>query len=65
MTAGTTNTDVEVKAQLTDIQGVASRLVTQLCDRSAYASDDEYEEILSLVRALRQFCGMAGPNAGR
>ena len=46
--------------QLAGIQEAASRLIPQLCDRSAYASREEFEEIRSLVKALREFCGSAG-----
>jgi hypothetical protein len=42
------------------VQQAAVPLIQRLCDRSAYASDEEFAEILALVRALRQVCGIAG-----
>ncbi len=45
--------------QIALVQAQATNLVSQLCDRAAYAGDEEFAEIISLVRALRQFCGLA------
>ncbi len=59
MTTITREKAVEISTQLAQIQAAAARLMAQLCDRSAYVSDDEFKEILNLVRALRQFCGMS------
>ncbi len=59
MTTITRETATEISTQLAQIQAAAARLMAQLCDRSAYVSDEEFNEILSLVKALRQFCGIS------
>jgi hypothetical protein len=58
MTTVIGETSFEPGQQMAQIQMAAGKLINTLCDRSAYASDQEYQEILGLVRALRQFCGL-------
>jgi hypothetical protein len=48
----------QMQGHMSQVEAAAGKLINTLCDRSAYASDQEYEEILGLVRALRQFCGL-------
>ncbi len=51
--------------QFAAVQVHATKLIARLYDRSAYVSDEEFTEIMSLVKALRQFCGSQdGQGAG-
>ncbi len=42
-----------LNAEIEQVQIAASKLITRLADRAAYASPDEYQEIRSLMAALR------------
>ena len=48
-------TQQDPTTQLARIQEAASPLINRLCERAAYASKEEFEEIRSLVKELRQF----------
>ena len=51
--------------QLAVVQAQATKLINRLYDRAAYVSDDEFADIMSLVQAMRQFCGLrAAPAEG-
>ncbi len=47
-------TQQDPTAQLARIQAAASPLINRLCERAAYASKEEFEEIRCLVKELRQ-----------
>jgi hypothetical protein len=47
----------DLNNQIEHMQAAASKLITRLADRAAYASGQEYEEIRDLMTALRQLGG--------
>lgn len=54
MSAARTRDASELNQQLDQLQVAASKLIVRLADRAAYATGEEYEEIRSLMTALRQ-----------
>ena len=48
----------DLNNQIEQMQSAASKLITRLADRAAYASGEEYEEIRGLMTALRQLGGV-------
>jgi hypothetical protein len=47
----------DLRAQLALVETAASKLIARLSDRAAYASNEEFDEIRSLIKALRQLGG--------
>jgi len=47
----------DLQDALTAVREHAAQVIARLYDRCAYVSDEEFNEIMSLVRALKQFCG--------
>ncbi len=50
----------ELHQQLAGVKDAAAALLARLADRAAYASDDEYRELRSLMTALRGLTEAAG-----
>ncbi len=63
MTSNLPASSNDVTSQFAIVQAQATKLINKLYDRSAYVSDEEFAEIMSLVKALRQFCGLGGSSA--
>jgi hypothetical protein len=43
----------ELSNQVQEVQQAATKLIARLAERAAYASDDEYRDIRTLMTALR------------
>jgi len=52
----------ELRTQLGQVETAASRLVARLSERAAYANKEEFEEIRSLISALRALGGLERTN---
>jgi hypothetical protein len=50
----------ERNPQLAKVKDAASALIARLADRAAYASEEEYRELRSLMTALRGLTEAAG-----
>ena len=44
----------ELRVQLSAVERASAALIDRLSDRAAYASREEFDEIRSLIKALRQ-----------
>ena len=53
MPSNAAQTAEKLTAELEQVQIAASKLIARLADRAAYASPEEYQEIRSLMAALR------------
>ncbi len=53
-TAG--RSDVACDTNVLPVDQAAAALIARLSDRAAYATGEEYQEIRSLISALRQLC---------
>ncbi len=47
----------DLRAQLAKVEVAASKLITRLADRAAYANPEEFDEIRGLIKALRALGG--------
>jgi hypothetical protein len=47
----------DLRAQLAKVELAASKLITRLSDRAAYATPEEFDEIRGLIKALRGLGG--------
>lgn len=47
----------DLRVQLAKVEVAASKLIARLSDRAAYATDEEFEEIRGLIKALRALGG--------
>jgi hypothetical protein len=47
----------DLATQLNQLEVASSKLIARLADRAAYAKGEEYEEIRSLMTALRKLGG--------
>ena len=54
MSAMLSRNENALNTHLVQVDGAAAFLIARLSDRAAYASGDEYQEIRSLISALRQ-----------
>jgi hypothetical protein len=57
MSATSSREAAELNNQLAQLRIASSKLIARLADRAAYAKGEEYEEIRSLMTALRQLGG--------
>jgi hypothetical protein len=57
MSATMHGNDGDLRVQLSMMEQAASKLIKRLSDRAAYASNEEFEEIRGLIKALRALCG--------
>ena len=57
MSATTSRKITELSQQVSQVEVAASKLITRLAERAAYASDEEYKEIRGLMSALRGLSG--------
>ena len=47
----------DLRVQLAKVEVAASKLIARLSDRAAYATDEEFDEIRGLIKALRALGG--------
>ena len=60
MSATVNGNTSDLRVQLSKVETAASKLIARLSDRAAYASQEEFQEIRGLIKALRGLSGKAG-----
>jgi hypothetical protein len=53
MSPNTSESSVELTNKLALLKRPASSLIGKLCERAAYASDEEYAHLRAMIKALR------------
>jgi len=63
MTSNPSEDAADLTGQAALLHTHAARLINRLYDRAVYVGDEEFAEIMSLVKVLRQFCGLDASSA--
>jgi hypothetical protein len=58
MSTTTFDSRVELANTLTKLKKPASAVIDKLCERAVYASDEEYQHLRALIKALRSLSSL-------